>query len=84
NKAKKFLQDNIETAKDYEEFKEKLEENGGFIRACWCGGESCEEKIKEETGATIRIIPFKKEKIFSSCVYCKKEAKEVVYFAKSY
>jgi len=83
-KAKKFLEEHITTVKNYKEFKEKLEKKGGFIRACWCGEENCEEKIKEETGATIRLIPFEKEKIFSSCIYCEKEAKEVVYFAKSY
>ncbi|MCS7106043.1 MAG: proline--tRNA ligase [Candidatus Aenigmarchaeota archaeon] len=84
NKAKKFLEEHITLVKDYKEFKEKLEEKGGFIKACWCGKEKCEEKIKEETGATIRLIPFEKEKIFSNCVYCGEKAKEVVYFAKSY
>ncbi|MEM5794519.1 MAG: proline--tRNA ligase [Candidatus Aenigmatarchaeota archaeon] len=83
-KAKKFLEEHITTVKDYKEFKEKLEEKGGFIRACWCESEECEAKIKEETGATIRLIPFEKEKIFSSCVYCGKKAKKVAYFAKSY
>ncbi|MEM5836247.1 MAG: proline--tRNA ligase [Candidatus Aenigmatarchaeota archaeon] len=83
-KAKEFLRKNTFTPKDYEEFKKILEEKGGFLKVCWCGEESCEEKIKEETGATIRIIPFKKEKIFSNCIYCGKEAKEVVYLAKSY
>ncbi|MEM5882878.1 MAG: proline--tRNA ligase [Candidatus Aenigmatarchaeota archaeon] len=84
NKARNFLEEHITTVKDYKEFKEELEKKGGFIRACWCGREECEMKIKEETGATIRIIPFEKEKIFSNCVYCGKKAKEVVYFAKSY
>ena len=84
NKAKKFLDEHITTVKTYEEFKKVLESKGGFIRACWCSNTECEEKIKEETGATIRLIPFKKEKVFSNCVYCGKEAREVVYFAKSY
>jgi len=83
-KARKFLEEHTTTAKDLNEFKEQLEEKGGFLRACWCGEEKCEEKIKEDTGATIRVVPFEKEKVFSNCIYCGKKAKEVVYFSKSY
>lgn len=83
-KARKFLEENTATVKSYEEFKKVLEEKGGFIRACWCSEQHCEDQIKLETGATIRIIPLKKEKIFSKCVYCNKKAREVVYFAKAY
>ncbi|NWF87104.1 proline--tRNA ligase [Candidatus Bathyarchaeota archaeon] len=84
NKAKKALDDNITTVKTYSEFKETLKEKGGFVRACWCANSTCEEKIKEETGATIRLIPFTKERVFSKCVYCGEEAGEVVYFARAY
>jgi prolyl-tRNA synthetase len=84
NQAKKFLTENITTVKTYEEFKKTLKKRGGFIRASWCSKPACEEKIKEETGATIRLIPFEKEEIFSKCVYCGEEAKEVVYFARAY
>ncbi len=83
-RAKKFLESHITTVKNYEEFKKALKNKGGFIKACWCSSSTCEEKIKEETGATIRLIPFEKEEPFSNCVYCGKEAKEVVYFAKAY
>jgi len=83
-KAKKFLKDHITTVKNYEEFKKMLVDKKGFIKAYWCGKSDCEEKIKEETGATIRLIPFKKERVFSNCVCCGKKAKEVVYFAKAY
>jgi len=83
-KAKKFLEKNITTVKTYDEFKETLEKKGGFIRASWCVGSACEEKIKEETGATIRIVPLEKEEPFSKCIYCGGEAKEVVYFARAY
>ncbi|MEM5846718.1 MAG: proline--tRNA ligase [Candidatus Aenigmatarchaeota archaeon] len=83
-RAKKFLEEHITTVKEYEEFKEILEKKGGFIRAGWCGREECEAKIKEETSATIRLVPLQKEKIFSNCVYCGKKAKEVAYFGKSY
>jgi len=84
NKAKKFLEENTTSVKTYDAFKKTLKKKGGFIRASWCTSSACEEKIKEETGATIRTIPFEKEKPFSSCVYCGKEAKSVVYFARAY
>ncbi len=84
SRAKEFLEENITTAKTYSEFKGILKKKGGFIRASWCMSSACEEKIKEETGATIRIVPFEKEKPFSKCIYCGEEAKEVVYFARAY
>jgi prolyl-tRNA synthetase len=69
---------------DYGGFKETLTKKGGFIKAPWCGGSKCEEKIKEETGATIRLRPFQKEKAAVNCVYCGEKAVEMVYFARSY
>ena len=83
-KAKKILEENITTVTAYKDFKKVLKEKGGFIRACWCGSSDCEKNVKEETGATIRIVPLEKEKIFANCIYCGEEAKEVVYFARSY
>ena len=84
NKARKSLEENTTTVKTYAEFKKVLRKKGGFLRACWCSSSECEEKIKEETGATIRVVPFKKEKTFAECMYCGKKAKEVVYFARAY
>lgn len=84
NRARKFLEDHITTVKSYDEFKEVLRTKGGFIKASWCGSQECEQKIKEETGATIRLIPFEREEPVSSCIYCGGEAKELVYFARSY
>jgi len=84
NRAKKFLEENITTVKNYDEFKKVLKKKGGLMRACWCSSPTCEEKIKEETGATIRIVPFEKEKVFSKCVYCGGEAEVAVYFARAY
>lgn len=83
-KAEQRMKEHITTVKDYKEFKKVLKEKGGFVRACWCGRRECEEKIKEETGASLRLIPLKKEKVFGNCIYCGKKAKEVVYFAKAY
>ncbi len=84
SRAKKLLEESITTVQTYDEFKKTLKDKGGFLRASWCGDSKCEEKIKDETGATIRLIPFKKEKPFSKCLYCQKEATEVVYFARAY
>ncbi|MEM1565829.1 MAG: proline--tRNA ligase [Candidatus Bathyarchaeia archaeon] len=84
NRAKRFLEDHVTTVKTYDEFKEALRTKGGFIKASWCGSQECELKIKEETGATIRLIPFEKEAPVSNCIYCGGEAKELVYFARSY
>jgi len=84
HRAKKFLEDHITTVKTYDEFKENLRKKGGFIRACWCSSPTCEEKIKEETGATIRLIPLEKEEPFSNCVHCGGEGKTIVYFGRAY
>jgi prolyl-tRNA synthetase len=84
NKAKKLLEEETRTVKTYDEFKQTLQDKGGFLRASWCGDSSCEEKIKDETGATIRIVPLEKEEPFAKCLYCGKEATEVVYFARAY
>jgi prolyl-tRNA synthetase len=82
--AKKSLDEKITTVHDYGEFAKILKEKGGFIKAAWCGSANCEEKIKEETGATIRLRPLEKEEPVSACVYCGEKAKEIVYFARSY
>ena len=84
NRAKKFLEEHITTVKTYDQFKKSLEEKGGFIRACWCLDPTCEERIKEETGATVRLIPLEREEPFSNCVYCGRKAREVAYFARAY
>jgi len=83
-KAKAILADKTTTAQSYEEFKQVLEAKGGFIKAAWCGSPECEAKVKDETGATIRIRPFQTEKPATGCVVCDKEAPETAYWARSY
>jgi len=62
-----------------------LEEKGGLVKIEWCGNLECANEIKSRTSGTIRGTLFgKKEKVFGKCIWCKKEAKEVVYVAKSY
>jgi prolyl-tRNA synthetase len=83
NKALDMLKNNTHNVKNYEEFKKALQK-GGIIQACWCGERSCEDKIKEETGAKITNIPFNQGKVSYGCVYCGKKAKVMANFAKSY
>jgi prolyl-tRNA synthetase len=83
-KAKTALEEKTATVHNYDEFKKTLKEKGGFIKAAWCGNSKCEERIKEETGATLRLRPFEKEKPIANCVYCREKAVEMVYFARSY
>ncbi len=56
-RALEFRKAHTFRVKDYEEFKKLLDEPGGFIEAGWCGDAACEAKVKEETKATIRLIP---------------------------
>jgi prolyl-tRNA synthetase len=83
-KARIELEKKIALVKNYEEFKNIIGTRGGFVKASWCGGADCEAKIKEETGATIRVRPFEREEPTLGCVYCGEKGKEMVYFARSY
>jgi len=81
-RAMKSLAGLITTVADMKSFRKVLEEKGGFIKA-FLSDESCEEKIKIETGATVRVVPMKKAKK-GSCVYCGADNSSEVYFARSY
>jgi len=82
-KAKSESKDNTKNITDYEEFKEKIED-GGFFNSPWCGKLECEDKIKEETGAEIRVIPFNSEDNTKKCVYCKEPSVSIPIFARGY
>ncbi len=71
------------TVDSYDEFKEKIEE-GGFILAHWDGTPETEEKIKEETKATIRCIPLEGDKTPGKCMVTGKPSAQRVIFARSY
>ncbi len=83
NKAKEIAKENTKSVSDYSEFKSKIE-NGGFFNAPWCGKLECEEKIKEETGADIRVIPFDSENSNEKCMYCQESSKYIPVFARGY
>ncbi|MDD6207589.1 MAG: proline--tRNA ligase [Clostridiales bacterium] len=68
----------------YEEFKDAVANKPGFVKAMWCGDVACENKIKEDTTATSRCMPFEQEKLSDVCVCCGKPAKAMVYWGKAY
>ena len=68
----------------YEEFVKTINEKPGFVRAMWCGDQACEDKIKEDTTATARCMPFKQEKLSDECVCSGKPANALVYWGKAY
>ena len=82
-KAKTEAADNTIDIENYDEFKMKMEK-GGFFNSPWCGKLDCEEKIKEETGAEIRVIPFNSENTSKKCIYCKQQSTSVPIFARGY
>ena len=72
------------TAVTWEELVETVNTKAGFIKAMWCGDRACEDKIKEETGATSRCMPFAQEHLADTCVCCGKPAKKMVYWGRAY
>jgi prolyl-tRNA synthetase len=84
NKAKEIQDNNIIKTSNYEEMKIILKEKGGFILADWCEKEECENSIKNDTGADIRLIPFDKSDSENKCIYCNTHSKKTVIFAKAY
>lgn len=83
-RAREHREKHTRIAKTYEEFCDTIEKEQGFIKAMWCGDEACENKIKEETGATSRCMPFEQEQISDTCICCGKPAKTMVYWGKAY
>ena len=82
-KAKKESEMNTVNISDYIDFKSKIEK-GGFFNSPWCGKVECEDKIKEETGAEIRVISFDSEDINQKCIYCNKQSVSIPIFARGY
>ena len=84
NRAKEHRDSHTYVATNYDEFKDIVENKPGFIKAMWCGNRECEDKIKEETGATSRCMPFEQETVSDVCVCCGKKAKSLVYWGRAY
>ena len=84
NKALAYQKANTHYVDTYEEFKKVLDEKGGFIYAHWDGTSETEEKIKEETKATIRCIPLNSPEENGVCMYSGKPSGRRVVFARAY
>ena len=83
-RAKTHLASHISEARTYDEFKDAVANKPGFVKAMWCGDLECEMKIKEDTTATSRCMPFEQEQISPVCVCCGRPAKKLVYWGKAY
>lgn len=84
NKAKKYRDERTYHAKNMEEFVDIIENKHGFAKVMWKHNAENEAKIKELTGATIRVIPFEQENLGEECFYSGEKADEMVIFAKAY
>ncbi|KXG44030.1 proline--tRNA ligase [Tepidibacillus decaturensis] len=84
NKAKAFMETHTFEVNSIEEMKEQLLKEKGFMQSWWCEDIACLDKIKEETGATARNIPFKQREGSGKCVCCGKESTTTVMFARAY
>ena len=80
--AKAFRDANIYDPQTYDELKEVVEKGWAF--SWWCESAACEAKVKEDTKATTRVIPFDQPEGAGKCIVCGEKAEKKVYFAKAY
>ena len=83
-KALDFRESHITKVENFEEFKNILDNKGGFILAHWDGTQETEEMIKKSTKATIRCIPLDSKEEVGKCVFSGNPSKQRVLFAKAY
>ena len=84
NRAHSYREEHITKVDSYEEFKQLLDTKGGFFSAHWDGSSATEERIKEETKATIRCIPIDGPMEEGACMVTGKPSTQRVLFAKAY
>ena len=82
--AKTRNDENTHESDDYDELKRITDEAGGFVWAPWCGNPECEQRIQDQTKATIRLLPFEAPEIEATCIACPEAATIRVPFAKAY
>ena len=83
-RSSEFRADHTTEVNDYDEFKSVLNSKGGFVAAHWDGTSETEEKIKQETKATIRCIPLDAREEQGKCIYTGAPSNKRVLFAKAY
>jgi prolyl-tRNA synthetase len=81
-RATEFRDANIHEPRDYDDLKRIVADGWAF--AYWCESKECEARVKEDTKATTRVIPFDQDFKESTCVVCGRLAKRKVYFARAY
>ena len=77
----------VRTKISYDEFRQRMEGEGAFVYAGWCGDAACEATVKEETKATIRCIPdeeFRSAETPTSCLHCGRPSAEEALWARAY
>jgi len=84
SRARAFRDENTRQADSYEQMKQILEEHGGFVRCFFEPDKEAEAKIKEETKATVRCIPFNQSGRTGKCIFSGKETSTEVLFAQAY
>lgn len=84
DKAKTYRDEHVTIADSWDDFVQLLNEKGGFISAHWDGTPETEEKIKEQTRATIRCIPLDAKEEEGKCILTGKPSKKRVLFAQAY
>jgi prolyl-tRNA synthetase len=82
--ALRFRDANTHEISSYDEFREGVESEGGFWVGAWCGDIVCEEKVKGETGATIRTLPLQPEDPGAACIVCGRPGTERATWARAY
>jgi prolyl-tRNA synthetase len=83
-KAADRLKSSTHIENDYAAFQKRLDTDGGFYQLHWCGNGECELKIKEETKATIRCIPFQQIREAGKCIRCGNASSGRVIIARNY
>ena len=83
-KARKYRDERTYVAHNMDEFVDIIENKKGFAKVMWKNDAENEAKIKELTGATIRVIPFAQEDLGDKCFYTGEKADNMVIFAKAY
>ncbi len=81
-RARAFLQTHTFTAQDYFDAVERIRARQGFVGVRWCGDQSCEDRLREASGGSPRVIP--QERIEGPCLVCGRSAEMMVYFARAY
>ncbi|MFC1728751.1 proline--tRNA ligase [candidate division KSB1 bacterium] len=82
--ALQFREKNTFIVDDYDEFKEQNEKEGGFFAMHWCGSDQCENRMKEDTKATIRLIPMGNNNEEGACILCGRKSNTRIIAAKAY